>query len=1036
MAEHQDDLHQIPLSDPVLAPPDTLTEPLVDPQLELLPTNLLRWEDFERLLLRIACDIKGLRALRFFGTRGQAQKGLDVVGVNARAEAEGIQSKKWQTFTEADLDAVVSKYTDASLPFTINKLAIGVASQAHERKVTERLMELNIALRPLEIDIWDQTTISAMLREHPQIVMEFFGGATASRFCVPHTFSSVEVADTNAVATADAILRGPLAAAGVQEKLVQADALVTTDPEQALALYEEIQLALNAAGFPAHAAQFDQQAVPLRWRTGKHDEAIRRIMDRLWGAERSDDYIEATSAVEALRALAREVPQGESASQPTEALSASLKAAEFVAVHLTQPFPTVLDIPSDALPHLSPEDRSRTTLFGAERALTDGDQAWIEQKMDLILNAANQIASTEEEVSIRLRLAVADVTGTWSDLLHSARTGTIARELAALVLARHARYLVTQGVFADAEAAWSEAIEKACLSLHHEDAADWLYSQRFVVTRQHYAPDKWHPLAHSLSKLGSKPRITTSAKRSREGALAALQQDELRRAAIYLRRYLCDAVRSGSLNDERDARRLLGDVYAASGEHRLAAHQLIQAASYEAAGALAEALGDSFFDVSGYMASPVFWVAATAFDFAAAQADVIPDEQVDAVVGSALDAIRRVEAGTQVDSSFLSPCLRLSAFGLIAALADRLSSTDAQAVLGLLEDSVTIPAGTHRRTDESHIAIATGIAGHHIDIRDEALAQLVGLYERAPYHFDSSAGDVLIANLDTIGTQLRRMAGDGHLQAAALMAEADPGDVSPEAAEAAATRLRQPTSNTRGRYGIGTNAIADSLLARERPASDRAECIRMLLTNAESPYEGADNRTSYLLAAVNLSHELEDSHYEEFFPAALRFIAENPTSDLDALHAEMRNPLSFMRRSGTLDSRHAAAYLAAVFARTEEDKRTVRDAVLNLFGVVAENEEYYLTRALQVLRSELAEIAPLLVHFGYAPRSLAAITWAESTDMPAELGEKLSKDPNVRVRRALAQAILKSDAEHTNMVRAALESDPRWSVRSILLSDN
>ena len=39
----------------------------------------MRWEDFERLLLRIARDFKGLRSLTFFSTRGQAQKGLDVV---------------------------------------------------------------------------------------------------------------------------------------------------------------------------------------------------------------------------------------------------------------------------------------------------------------------------------------------------------------------------------------------------------------------------------------------------------------------------------------------------------------------------------------------------------------------------------------------------------------------------------------------------------------------------------------------------------------------------------------------------------------------------------------------------------------------------------------------------------------------------------------------------------------------------------------------------------------------------------------------
>ena len=41
---------------------------------------------------------------------------------------------------------------------------------------------------------------------------------------------------------------------------------------------------------------------------------------------------------------------------------------------------------------------------------------------------------------------------------------------------------------------------------------------------------------------------------------------------------------------------------------------------------------------------------------------------------------------------------------------------------------------------------------------------------------------------------------------------------------------------------MGTSAVADSLLACTLPASDRAECIRMLLSNANSMYEGARNR--------------------------------------------------------------------------------------------------------------------------------------------------------------------------------------------------
>jgi hypothetical protein len=65
------------------------------------------------------------------------------------------------------------------------------------------------------------------------------------------------------------------------------------------------------------------------------------------------------------------------------------------------------------------------------------------------------------------------------------------------------------------------------------------------------------------------------------------------------------------------------------------------------------------------------------------------------------------------------------------------------------------------------------------------------------------------------------MADEGHSRATAMLAGAHRGEVSIEAAEAAAARLREPTKNTHGRYAFGTNAIAKSLLARTLPAAGR-----------------------------------------------------------------------------------------------------------------------------------------------------------------------------------------------------------------------
>lgn len=269
--EQDEELAAISIDDPIRQGPAKVTEPPVEPQLELLPTDSMDWEDFERLLLDLGRHELGLRSLSYFGKRGQAQKGLDVVGTNAHGTAEGIQSKRYQQFTVADLNKTVDKYTPSTVPFTLVRLVIGVACRADDRAVVERKTALNEQHHPLEIDIWDQSRISEMLRDKPDIVIKYFGPRAAERFCVPHVLAPVEIAGPDAVATADAVLLGPLASTDAQALLDRANNISADDPAGALVLYRDIQSRLIAAGFPVHAAEFDNTVAALCVRRrGRH----------------------------------------------------------------------------------------------------------------------------------------------------------------------------------------------------------------------------------------------------------------------------------------------------------------------------------------------------------------------------------------------------------------------------------------------------------------------------------------------------------------------------------------------------------------------------------------------------------------------------------------------------------------------------------------------------------------------------------------------------------------------------------------------
>lgn len=846
--------------------------------------------------------------------------------------------------------------------------------------------------------------------------------------------SAAAAAARSAVTTADAVILGPLASTEAQGLLDTAREIAGDDPAAALALYRDVQERLRAAGFPGHAADLDHRVAALCVVTGEEDTAVRIVMDALWAAETAGNSTRVERVLSMAKDLAGLPDFGPTRSQQprTPALGAAVEIADLVSDSLTAPVPQPIEIPSSAVALLNSENRARTYLFAAEHALGNDDLAWAITYQDQIVSAADDVEVVNIDVAVRLRLALADATGEWTDLLSTARGG-VRRHLKALIFARHARYKLLQADAVEADNGWRDAVAEACLAERHIDAADWLYSQRFVSSRfVGIAEDTWHPLAEALSDLPTKPRIVPGASDVRERALSALHYNRPRVAAINVRRQLLEAIRSASFHDEREARGLLGEIYCSTGEFRLAAFYTIGSGDYEDTRKVAAAFHDDYVDVTELMRSPLSWVAACALQFATVQADLIPDIDLDTVIDLALDAINDVKSGARLDSPILSPQVYLSAYGLLAALGERLSPRRANAVLDLLADAVVVKKHHYRRTDESHVEIAASIARTHTgDLRTKALTQLIGLYERGAHPFRSSTRDTLLANLDHIRDRLQQMASSGHREAAALLAFKEPAQVSAQAAEAAAQRLRTTTTNGPSGFGTGTSAVNDSLLAATLPAADRIGCIEMLLSNAASLWEPSSNRDDYLLAAANLADDLDDEVRRRFLAKALEFATDPPPSEADALNKSMSSPLGAMRVNDGSDCRPAATYLAGRLADSPEEMQTVRDAALSLIGV-GTDDDYRVTRTLQLVQSELGDSIGMLAQGSWTLRSLAAILWAESTNMPDKIGIMLSQDGDARVRTALARALSNAEHRQESSVRGLLQRDPRASVRSIV----
>ncbi|MBA2415037.1 MAG: hypothetical protein H0V64_03940 [Geodermatophilaceae bacterium] len=611
--------------------------------------------------------------------------------------------------------------------------------------------------------------------------------------------------------------------------------------------------------------------------------------------------------------------------------------------------------------------------------------------------------------------------------------------MSALILARYARHRALDGDFSDADANWAEAIEQACLIRRHEDAAAWLYSRRTLAMRYRvFVDDVYHPLASALNSRPDKPRLVAGGRRTRERALDALHHAKPRTAVARLRRYLVDAVVSGSWQEEHDARELLADCYASSGEHVLAAEQLVLAGQKERLVELAKAVGDVLLPVQPYLSCRLYWVQASALSALAAQADLVADQEVTGLIEQGLAVLDEGAAGTLVDTPLFGPSKYLAAHELLAGLMSRATKEQAARYLALVEDRAPRDPNRYHRTDDDHAKALVQIGRTQPDLIGRAVGQLLDMLKGQTHAAERYGSDFLLDNLDRfeVRQRLAALAAEGNHAAAEMLAAATKPNVATPAdltaAEAAAAGLLAPPDSGPGFYSRGTGAVRQSVLARFLPPDRRVNLVQAQLDRARLPHESTGNRSEYLLAASNLTEHLPETPTRALFEAALREATDPAPSLADDLTAQFSHPFGAVRINDKQDSRPAAALLAARLARTPEEQRAARDAALALVGT-DDGADYRVAHALQQLDTDLDDSLPYLARLGWAVRSVAAMHWARSSAAPAHVGQALASDPDPRVRRALAREIaMMGPSEHTDATRERLSQDVRYSVRSLL----
>jgi len=171
---------------PAIAPPTVTRE-------QVLPLGSLSWENFERLCFRLAHRGGDVEDARIYGERGQAQEGIDLYVRRATGDYATWQCKRYQELTTTDIKEAVTKFLEGDWAGRTKLFRLAVAPSLNATKLAEEIERqrtrcdaVNITFEPL-----DRDRLSLMLKDHPDLVDDFFGRAWVKAFNGPEAAASL-----------------------------------------------------------------------------------------------------------------------------------------------------------------------------------------------------------------------------------------------------------------------------------------------------------------------------------------------------------------------------------------------------------------------------------------------------------------------------------------------------------------------------------------------------------------------------------------------------------------------------------------------------------------------------------------------------------------------------------------------------------------------------------------------------------------------------------------------------------------------------
>ncbi len=166
-------------------PPEACGEGPAAARPQQLQFSSLGPKDFERLCYRVT-RLKGtVEQCRFYGVHGQAQKGIDLYARQLDGSYLVVQCKRSSDqFTPGEITEAVDTFLAGDWAGKTKEFVLAVTANLERTQAADRIEEERPKLtqRGITFTVWDETEISALLKDHPRLVDDFFGREAVRTF--------------------------------------------------------------------------------------------------------------------------------------------------------------------------------------------------------------------------------------------------------------------------------------------------------------------------------------------------------------------------------------------------------------------------------------------------------------------------------------------------------------------------------------------------------------------------------------------------------------------------------------------------------------------------------------------------------------------------------------------------------------------------------------------------------------------------------------------------------------------------------------